>query len=114
MPGQLPEEVKLSRLSVLQRHQDEITAARLQAWCGRTAEILVDGASRGDAACLQGRLSQNIVVNLTRPYPDLKAGVLAHVRISEAGKQDLKAMTWWLPRIRLRQSAASASVEVKM
>jgi tRNA-2-methylthio-N6-dimethylallyladenosine synthase len=82
---------KLRRLQVLQSKQSEISEQRLNAWVGKTTEILLDGPSSLNKDCLQGRLSQNIVVNLTKEYSQLKAGDIVTVKITASARNTLKA-----------------------
>ena len=55
--------------------------SRLARWVGRTAQVLIDNHSKGDERCLQGRISQNFVVNFTAPHESLKLGSLVETRI---------------------------------
>jgi tRNA-2-methylthio-N6-dimethylallyladenosine synthase len=82
---------KIERLMRLQALQDEITTRRLMAWVGRETEILVDGETQRDSRCVQGRLSQNIVVNLECPIPEVRLGDLVKVRIKAANRFTLLA-----------------------
>lgn len=86
----LPQEVKLERLQRLQALQLEITARRLRQWVGHEVEVLLDGPSSADPGCLQGRLSQNILLNLTEPDEQLEPGQLAMVRVTDAARYTLK------------------------
>jgi tRNA-2-methylthio-N6-dimethylallyladenosine synthase len=90
MDDQIPDGVKAERLARLQAAQDRISERRLAAWVGRPAEVLLEGPSHSDAACLQGRISQNIVLNLTRSRPALKPGMLVEVEVSGVGRHTLK------------------------
>ena len=82
MQESLTQEQKLERLKILQAKQEEIMAKRLQAWVGREAEVLIDNRNLYREECLQGRISQGIVVNFERPYPQLALGSLTQVRIT--------------------------------
>lgn len=82
---------KLRRLQELQALQDEITKKRLAMWVGREAEVLLDGPSSLEKARLQGRISQNILVNLTHETPELEPGMTVPVKITGASKFTLKA-----------------------
>lgn len=81
MPDLIPHEEKLRRLQVLQAKQEEIQSARLEQWVGRTAEVLIDNHNRMDERCFQGRISQNLVVNFTKPYEGLSLGSLVKAKI---------------------------------
>ena len=83
-------EEKLRRLQRLQARQEQITAARLKAWEGREVEVLLEGPSSADKKCLQGRTSQNIVLNLDREEPRIQAGAVVRAVVSEAGRHTLK------------------------
>ncbi|RIL09172.1 MAG: tRNA (N6-isopentenyl adenosine(37)-C2)-methylthiotransferase MiaB [Proteobacteria bacterium] len=74
MEETVPEQEKLRRLQHFQRRQDQITSESLNSWVGRTGEILLDGPSSSDPSCFQGRLSQNILVNLQSAHSSLRAG----------------------------------------
>lgn len=90
LPGQLPESEKLSRLQILQKKQEEITAARLLKWIGKRGEVLLEGGSPGNRKILQGRLSQNIVVHLDKEYRELNPGMIVEAEILHAGRHTLK------------------------
>jgi tRNA-2-methylthio-N6-dimethylallyladenosine synthase len=91
MEGQISAEDKALRLKELQTLQDSITARRLEAWVGRTAEVLLDGWSRHSGDILQGRISQNILVNLDKAYPALGPGMTIPVSIEVASRYTLRA-----------------------
>ena len=90
MEEQLPHDVKLDRLQRLQALQLEITANNLQRWVGKTAEVLIDGPTKEDGRRLQGRISQNVLVNLEEVYEDLEPGQLVQVEITDAARFTLK------------------------
>jgi tRNA-2-methylthio-N6-dimethylallyladenosine synthase len=81
MSEMIPHEEKLRRLHVLQARQEGIQSARLDQWVGRTAEVLIDNHNRMDERCFQGRISQNFVVNFTKPYDGLSLGSLVKAKI---------------------------------
>jgi tRNA-2-methylthio-N6-dimethylallyladenosine synthase len=89
----VPDEEKLRRLQYLQARQDSITNQRLAAWIGKQGEILIDRASQLDENRLQGRLSQNILVNLEETDENLKLGMIVPVEITAASRFTLKART---------------------
>ncbi|NMC62964.1 MAG: tRNA (N6-isopentenyl adenosine(37)-C2)-methylthiotransferase MiaB [SAR324 cluster bacterium] len=91
LEGQIEEAEKLRRLQMLQRKQLEISEVRLKNWIGQKGEILIDGPSASNKQILQGRLSQNLMVNLNAPYETIKPGMLLEVEIIEAGRHTLKA-----------------------
>lgn len=82
---------KMERLHRLQAVQHEISAKKMGTWVGRKVEILLEENSSSQEGCLRGRSSQNIMVNLMRPYPRLKPGMLVEADICEAGKFSLRA-----------------------
>ena len=84
MPDPVPYEEKLRWLQHLQVVQKEIAHEKLEQLVGTATEILIDGYSSHDDTRLQGRNSQNILVNLTKSYPSLKPGMFANVHIAKA------------------------------
>jgi tRNA-2-methylthio-N6-dimethylallyladenosine synthase len=90
MDGQLDQATMLDRLQRLQTLQNEITAKRLESWVGKTVEVLVDGPSKEDSAKVQGRSSQNLVVNFLEHYPDLEPGMIVPVMIERAARYTLQ------------------------
>lgn len=90
MPDHLTHEVKYDRLLRLQELQKKHTDDILASWVGKEGEILIDGISTFDDTKLQGRLSQNILVNLTEETPDLELGMVVPVRITGTSKYTLK------------------------
>ena len=89
MEESLSHEEKLARLQVLQAKQEQIQSARLEQWVGKTAEVLIDRQNRMDERCLQGRTSQNIVVNFLQPYPGLGLGSVIPVKITGRNRYTL-------------------------
>jgi tRNA-2-methylthio-N6-dimethylallyladenosine synthase len=81
MPELITHEEKLRRLQFLQAKQEQIQSARLEQWVGKTAEVLIDNYNRMDERCFQGRISQNLVVNFTKPYEGLALGSLVKAKI---------------------------------
>ena len=73
----------------MQALQNEITEKRLKSWVGKTTEVLIDGPSHADGTKMQGRNSQNILINLTESYPDLEPGMLINVDVSRASRYTL-------------------------
>ena len=90
LAGQVPDAVKAERLKRYQTRQDQITTEYLQTWVGKEGEVLIDGPSTLDPQALQGRLSQNILVNLARTDLPLEPGQLVPVRITESARFTLK------------------------
>lgn len=86
----VPYEEKLARLQYLQKRQEEIAKKRLVSWIGKEVEVLLDGPSAANPSILQGRISQNILVNLNRVETGLKAGIFANVRITQQNRFTLK------------------------
>jgi tRNA-2-methylthio-N6-dimethylallyladenosine synthase len=93
MEDSVPDEEKLRRLQYLQARQDSITNQRLAAWIGKRGEILIDRTSSLDETRFQGRLSQNILVNLEETDENLKLGMILPVEITGASRFTLKART---------------------
>jgi tRNA-2-methylthio-N6-dimethylallyladenosine synthase len=83
MPELITQEEKLRRLQILQAKQDEVQSSRLDRWVGQTVEVLIDSRNRMDERCFQGRISQNLVVNFTKPYEGLALGSLIKAKIVE-------------------------------
>ena len=90
MEDPVPYEQKLDWLKELQALQREITASRLAPWVGQRGEILIDGKSSADDRLFQGRLSQNILVNLVEEYDHLSVGDIVPVEITEAARFTLR------------------------
>ena len=63
MPDQVPDDVKHERLERLVALVQRLAAERNADRVGRTEEVLVEGASRTDAALLRGRTRRNTTVN---------------------------------------------------
>lgn len=82
MPELITTEEKLRRLQVWQARQEEIQGTRLQQWVGRTVEVLIDNYNKMDDRCMQGRISQNFVVNFPEPYPGLALGSVVKAKIT--------------------------------
>lgn len=81
---------KLERLKILQARQDEITTRRLDSWVGREAEVLLDGPSHSDPARMQGRISQNITLNLNGADEKLEPGMTVRCLVTAAARYTLK------------------------
>jgi tRNA-2-methylthio-N6-dimethylallyladenosine synthase len=92
MSDQVPVPERFERLQRLQALQNEITEKRLKAWVGKEAEILIDGPSKEDPKKLQGRNSQNILVNLLEYTPELEPGDIVNVLIDSAARYTLKGV----------------------
>jgi tRNA-2-methylthio-N6-dimethylallyladenosine synthase len=90
MPNQVEAKVSYDRLQRLQVLQDELTAAELSTWIGRTTEVLIDGPSTSDPKKLYGRNSQNILVNLLDETPTLSPGDYVSVQVEAAARYTLK------------------------
>ncbi len=90
LPDHVELDVKMERLQRLQNLQVEITNRRLQSWVGKEVEVLLDGPSQAGDGCLQGRLSQNIVLNTNSSDPELCPGMLVKVKVLEAKRFTLK------------------------
>jgi len=90
MEDNIPQEEKLRRLQILQKKQEEHTAEILKSWRDREVEVLLEGPSQFDQKILSGRSSQNILVNLDKEEPGLKAGMTVRARISDVNRFTLK------------------------
>lgn len=90
MEDTTPGAVKLERLKRLQALQDEITQRRLQSWIGKEVEVLLDGPSKDGTGRLQGRLSQNILMNLIEVDPALEPGMFVTARVAGTARYTLK------------------------
>ena len=101
LPEQLSYDVKLKRLQALQALQFEHTQKRLQEWVGKKGEVLIEAKSEHqqigeDSGTLwQGRLSQNLMVNVNdEPFQalgkTLKPGMIVDVEITKAARYSLK------------------------
>jgi len=91
MVDDVPHEEKLNRLYELQALQIELTNKKLQSWVGQEVELLIDGTTAIDASLLRGRSSQNIVVNMGLPLPEVTVGDFVKVKIVHASKNTLRA-----------------------
>jgi tRNA-2-methylthio-N6-dimethylallyladenosine synthase len=89
MADQVPESVKAERNTRVLEAAVRVGAARSARLVGRVMEVLVDGASRKDAAQASGRTRCNRVVNFDAAGRDL-TGEIAHVRITEALPHSLR------------------------
>jgi tRNA-2-methylthio-N6-dimethylallyladenosine synthase len=105
MADQVPEAVKAERNTRVLEAAVRVGAARSQRLVGREMEVLVDGASRKDAAQASGRTRCNRVVNFDAAGRDL-AGEIVHVRITEALPHSLRGVL--MPRSADRLAAAGS------
>jgi tRNA-2-methylthio-N6-dimethylallyladenosine synthase len=87
MADAIPEEVKGTRLAILQDRQRQIQVERNQELIGETFEVLVDGrhASRGQWT---GRTSSNRILNFTSSRENI-LGEYLQVRVTRAGPNSL-------------------------
>ena len=87
----VPEGEKLKRLQILQARQEVISRELLEQWVGKVAEVLIDGPRESAPQELQGRVSQNITVNLdAESSRDLAPGDLVSVKIGSIGRFSLR------------------------
>lgn len=91
MKEELSGQQKLERLQILQKRQEEITSEVLDSWIGKEGEVLIDGPSAHDPTRVQGRLSQNIIVNFSESIPHAEPGQILKVKIAGRGRYTLKA-----------------------
>ncbi|WP_051423770.1 30S ribosomal protein S12 methylthiotransferase RimO [Bordetella petrii] len=90
LDGAVPDEVKQERWERFMEHQQQISAARLQARIGREIDVLIDeatdegivGRSSADAPEIDG----NVYVKSQRP---VSPGSLIRVRVTDADEYDL-------------------------
>ncbi len=82
LPDDVSRDEKLDRLQRITAKQESIIAKRMEAWIGRTVEVLLEGQNPADERCLQGRTSQNFMLNLSMPSPQLKPGILLPVQVT--------------------------------
>ena len=71
----------MERLQILQRKQEAITAARLGSWVGKDVEVLIENRNQNREGCLQGRTSQNVMLNFDTVYPGLSIGDIVTARV---------------------------------
>jgi tRNA-2-methylthio-N6-dimethylallyladenosine synthase len=88
LPDDTPHEVKLARLQRLQARIDLQAQALSRGMIGTRQSVLVEGASRKDAAELCGRTANNRVVNFPGPL-DL-AGRFVNVTVTAALSHTLR------------------------
>jgi tRNA-2-methylthio-N6-dimethylallyladenosine synthase len=82
MPGQVPHDVKMSRLYRLIQVQNDITREKNRQQVGNEVEVLVEGVSRKDPSRVTGRTGTNKVVNFPGKV-DL-TGSFVTVRLTQA------------------------------
>lgn len=82
MPGALPQEVRLSRLTRINAVQDAITLSINEALVGRTFRVLADAPAPKGEGLLQGRTSMDKVTLF--PGGEELLGKFVDVRITEA------------------------------
>lgn len=90
MEDDVPHADKLRRLQELQAVQFELSTSYLTGWIGKTVDVLLDGPSSHDPALMQGRISQNILVNLRNSAPECVPGAFVPVVITEAMRYTLR------------------------
>ena len=88
LPDDTPHEVKLKRLQRLQAALDDSVRAISASRLGTVQRILVEGASRKDAAELMGRTECNRVVNFKGPARLI--GQMLDISITEATQRSLR------------------------
>jgi tRNA-2-methylthio-N6-dimethylallyladenosine synthase len=81
MTEHMTQDEKLERLQILQAMQERITSHRLDAWVGREVEVLVDNHNQHREGCMQGRISQNFMLNFDTPYNDLTLGKTVKAKV---------------------------------
>lgn len=84
----VPENVKTRRLMELQELQESIQREKHQTLIGTVFEVLLEGPSRKNPQELEGRTSQNHVINIPAPLEAI--GTFANVQITSAGPHSLR------------------------
>lgn len=87
MAGQIEEEVKKQRLQILNEKVDYYSKMANLAYEGKTVPVLVDGASKNDAAKMCGYDPHNKLVNFNNK--DGRIGDIINVKITAAMKNSL-------------------------
>jgi tRNA-2-methylthio-N6-dimethylallyladenosine synthase len=96
LPDKLDAKFKLERLARLQAMQERLSIAWLQARVGDTSVVLLEGASRKAASegeAWQGRDPYGAPVNIILSAGSAKPGDLVPVRVTEAKKHSLLAVS---------------------
>jgi tRNA-2-methylthio-N6-dimethylallyladenosine synthase len=86
LPDQVPKEVRTERVERLIALTQQQALASHHAWVGRTAEVLVEGASR-DGKQHRGRTRQNVTVNIAGA---VEPGAIVTVEIIAATSTTLR------------------------
>jgi tRNA-2-methylthio-N6-dimethylallyladenosine synthase len=89
LDGQIPEEVKHTRIERLIDVVQRVAAVRNAERIGRVEEVLVEGPSRTDNTVLRGRTRRNTTVNFNGTAA---AGDLVYVRIDSASSTTLRGV----------------------
>jgi tRNA-2-methylthio-N6-dimethylallyladenosine synthase len=92
MEDLIPYEEKLRWLQHLQKVQEEISGERLKKWVDKEVEVLIDSPTSHNPELMQGRVSQNIVVNLTEIADRAKPGQFVQVKINKAHRYTLSGV----------------------
>jgi tRNA-2-methylthio-N6-dimethylallyladenosine synthase len=87
LPDDVPEDIKIKRLTEIIDLQNKISQKRNQAEVGKTFEVLVEGYSKKSDKDMFGRTSQNKVVVF--PNNGTKIGNLVKVKIVSASSATL-------------------------
>jgi tRNA-2-methylthio-N6-dimethylallyladenosine synthase len=87
LPDQVPEELKHERLERLVEVVQRIAAERNAGRVGRVEQVLVEGASRTDAALRRGRTRRNTTVNFAG---SAQPGELVDVHVEGATSTTLR------------------------
>ncbi|MCC6341794.1 MAG: tRNA (N6-isopentenyl adenosine(37)-C2)-methylthiotransferase MiaB [Bryobacterales bacterium] len=90
LTGQVPDEEKGRRLTILQEKQRGIQLRRNAEYIGRVEEVMVEGFQKSTGQWI-GRTSQNKTLNFTTPAPasDTLIGGYLPVRVLRAGANSL-------------------------
>ena len=81
MAEQVPDDVKHARLNALMEEQNAISREINEALLGRTLEVMVEGASKNDAAVWSGRTRTNKIVLF--PHGAEQEGDFVQVRVTQ-------------------------------
>lgn len=87
LPDNIPEEIKIERLSKMIDIQNQLSLISNQSDIGKTVEVLIEGFSKRSKEKLFGRTQQNKVVVF--PKSDYHIGQTVRIRITDASSATL-------------------------
>jgi tRNA-2-methylthio-N6-dimethylallyladenosine synthase len=89
LDGQIPEEEKGRRLSILQERQRAIQIRRNAEWVGRVEEVMVEGFNNATSQWI-GRTHQNKTLNfIAPPETRVETGQYLEARVTRSGPNSL-------------------------